>query len=48
MKNTSDARLWLFVAIVFGCLATAYVFAFRAAHQAQIREVPLAKTSAHP
>ncbi len=48
MKNTSGARLWLFVAVVFGCLATAYVFAFRAAHQAQIKEVPLATRGGRP
>ena len=38
----SAVAVWLFVAVVFGSLATAYYFAFSAAHQAQIRDVPLA------
>jgi hypothetical protein len=32
----------------FGCLAVAYFFAFRAAHSAQIRDVPLATTGGRP
>ena len=36
--------LWLAVLFGFACLAAAYVFAFRAAHVAQIKEVPLANT----
>jgi len=42
MKMAPSARLWLFVFAVFGALATAYFFAFRAAHIAQIKDVPLA------
>ncbi len=40
---SARTRLWFFVALVFGALAAAYVFAFRAAHEAQIQEVPLVK-----
>jgi hypothetical protein len=38
----SSLGLWLAVALVFAGLATAYYFAFRAAHAAQIKDVPLA------
>lgn len=35
-------RPWLLVFVVFAGLAAAYFFAFRAAHEAQIKDVPLA------
>jgi Na+/melibiose symporter-like transporter len=41
-------RPWLLVLAVFAGLATAYFFAFRAAHQAQIKEVPLATKGGRP
>ena len=45
---TPNARLWLFVIAGFACLVLAWVFAFRAAHSAQIRDVPLATKGAKP
>ena len=42
MKKPSSARLWLAMIFGFGCLVTAYVFAFRASQAAQIKDVPLA------
>lgn len=48
MKTASGARVWFFVIGVFACLATAYVFAFRAANATQIRDVPLATQGAKP
>jgi hypothetical protein len=42
VKKASSARLWLFVFTVFAALGTAYFFAFRAAHELQIQDVPLA------
>ena len=48
MKTASSARLWFFVIGVFACLTTAYVFAFRAASAAQIRDVPLATKGVKP
>ena len=44
----SSARLWLFVAAGFAGLLTAYFFAFRAAHDAQIKDVPLAPKGGRP
>jgi hypothetical protein len=41
MRKASNAKLWFFVFAGFACLVTAYVFAFKAAHAAQIRDVPL-------
>jgi len=41
MKKASSVKLWFFVIGGFACIVTAYAFAFRAAHAAQIREVPL-------
>ncbi|HEY8994192.1 MAG TPA: hypothetical protein VIM71_06005 [Lacunisphaera sp.] len=41
-------RPWLLVGVVFSALLTAYFFAFRAAHEAQIRDVPLATKGAKP
>lgn len=46
MKKTSTVKPWLCVAGGFACLVTAYVFAFRAAHAAEIRDVPLATQGA--
>ncbi len=40
--------LWLCVVGGFSLLALAYVFAFRAAHQAQIKDVPLAPRGGRP
>ena len=48
MKRASNARLWLGVLFGFACLVTAYVFAFRAAHAAQIQDVPLAPKGGRP
>jgi hypothetical protein len=48
MKKASSARLWLAVVFGFACLVTAYVFAFRAAGAAQIRDVPLAPRGGRP
>ena len=48
MKITSGAKLWLFVCGGFACLIIAYVFAFRAVHAVQIREVPLATKGVKP
>lgn len=48
MKSTPSVKLWLFVAFGFACLATAYVFAFRASHAAQIRDVPIATQKGRP
>ncbi len=48
MKRASSAKLWLFVLGGFACLVTAYIFAFRAAQAAQIREVPLATKGGRP
>lgn len=48
MKTASSARLWFAVLFGFACLAAAYVFAFRAARAAQIREVPLATKGGRP
>jgi hypothetical protein len=46
---TSTGRvLWLAVTLGFLCLATAWFFAFRAAHRAQIRDVPLATKGGRP
>lgn len=42
MKKVSTVKLWLFVTGGFACVVTAYVFAFRAAHLAEIHDVPLA------
>ena len=47
MKMASSARLWFFVIGGFACLGAAWFFAFRAAHQAQIKEVPLATQGGH-
>jgi hypothetical protein len=44
----STSRLWLGVLFGFACLATAYFFAFRAAHAAQIKDVPLAPRGGRP
>jgi len=41
-------RPWLLVAVVFAGLLTAYFFAFRAAREAQIKDVPLATKEARP
>jgi hypothetical protein len=44
MKKASSVKLWLFVGAGFVLLIMAYVFVFKAAHAAQIREVaPAAK-----
>ncbi len=43
MKKGSAAKLWLFVVGGFACLAAAYFFAFKAAGEAHIRDVPLVK-----
>lgn len=48
MKSTSNIKLWLFVVLGFACLVTAYVFAFRASHEAQIQDVPLATQKGRP
>ena len=48
MKKASSARLWFFVFSVFACLVTAYVFVFRAARAAEIRDVPLATQGGRP
>lgn len=48
MKTAPSAKLWLLVAAVFACLGAAYVCAFRASHEAQIREVPLATKGGAP
>ena len=48
MTKASNAKLWLFVIGGFACLVTAYVFAFRAVHAAQIRDVPLATKGVQP
>jgi type IV secretory pathway VirB2 component (pilin) len=40
--------LWVAVLFGFTCLGAAYVFAFRAAHKAQIKEVPLATKGGRP
>lgn len=48
MKNTTNIKVWLFVALGFACLVTAYVFVFRASHAAQIRDVPLATQKGRP
>jgi hypothetical protein len=48
MRKTSSARLWLGVLFGFACLVTAYFFAFRASHLAQIRDVPLATNGGRP
>jgi|GEM_PF-5024843 len=41
-------RPWLLVSVVFAALVTAYFFAFRAAHEAQIKDVPLAGKGGRP
>ena len=41
-------RPWLLVIAVFAGLAAAYVAAFRAAHVAQIKDVPLATKGGRP
>jgi len=41
MKKASTVKPWLFVAGAFACVVVAYVFAFKAARLAQIRDVPL-------
>ncbi len=46
--NTNTSRLWLGVLFGFACLATAYFFAFRASHAAQIQDVPLATKGIRP
>ncbi|HVU18261.1 MAG TPA: hypothetical protein VHD32_15170 [Candidatus Didemnitutus sp.] len=48
MKKASGVRLWLAVLAGFACLVTAYVFAFRAAHEAAIVDVPLTGKGRHP
>ena len=48
MTKGSSARLWLAVFFGFACLVTAYVFVFRAARAAQIRDVPLAPRGGRP
>lgn len=48
MTKVSSARLWLAVLFGFACLFTAYFFAFRAAHTAQIKDVPLATKGGRP
>lgn len=48
MKSTSSVKLWLFVILGFACLVTAYVFAFRASREAQIKDVPLAPQKGRP
>lgn len=42
MRKTSNAKLWIFVCLGFAFLITAYFFAFKVSHAAQIRDVPLA------
>lgn len=46
MKKASAVKLWLFVIGGFACVVAAYVFAFRAAREAEIRDVPLATKGA--
>lgn len=41
-------RPWLLVGLVFAGLLTAYFFAFRAAREAQIKDVPLATGGTKP
>jgi hypothetical protein len=41
-------RPWLLMLVVFAGLFAAYYAAFRAAHQAQIRDVPLATQGGRP
>jgi hypothetical protein len=48
MRKASNAKLWLFVLGGFACLITAYVFAFKVARVAQIRDVSLATQGAKP
>jgi hypothetical protein len=48
MTKGSSAKWIAGVVVGFACLVTAYVFIFRAAHAAQIRDVPLAKPGARP
>jgi len=40
--------LWAGVVLAFSLLVLAYVFVFRAAHQAQIKDVPLATKGGRP
>jgi uncharacterized membrane protein len=41
-------RPWTILIIFATMMVVAYIAVFRAAKQAQIREVPLAKTPGHP
>ncbi len=47
-RKPGPAVLWLGVAVVFAALAAAYFFAFRAAHTAQIKDVPLGTAGGRP
>lgn len=48
MTRGSSVKLWLAVLFGFACLVAAYVCAFRAAHAAEIRDVPLATGGGRP
>ena len=48
LQNRRPFSLWLAVFLGFACLAVAYFFAFRAAHAAQIKDVPLATKGGRP
>ncbi len=41
-------RPWFLVCAVFAALVTAYFFAFRAAHEVQIKDVPLVTKEGRP
>jgi len=48
MKMGPSVKLWLCVCAGFALIVTAYFFAFRAAHAAQIQDVPLATKGGRP
>lgn len=41
-------RPWIFLLVVFAALAAAYFFAFKAAREAKIQDVPLANKGSRP